>query len=106
MAFIKEESEDMKIEEIFRVKQEEIEEQTDLMPVKEESQELNEMEDKSAEAGFKKQSCQHCFRGCRSVSAALVRELCFIEGNMDSNMYCDILKQSMIPSLQKLGQTA
>ncbi len=29
-------------------------------------------------------------------------ELRFIEGNMDSNMYCDILKQKMMPSLQKL----
>ncbi len=29
-------------------------------------------------------------------------ELWFIEVNMDSNMYCDILKQKMTPSLQKL----
>ncbi len=29
-------------------------------------------------------------------------ELRFIEGNMDSNMYCDILKQKIMPSLQKL----
>ncbi len=32
-------------------------------------------------------------------------ELWFIEGNMDSNMYCDTLKQKM-PSLQKLCRTA
>ncbi len=38
--------------------------------------------------------------GC--MSAAGTRELRFIEGNMDSNMYCDILKQKMMPSLQKL----
>ncbi len=42
--------------------------------------------------------------GC--MSAAGTGELCFIEGNMDSNMYCDILKQKMMPSLQKLCQTA
>ncbi len=41
-----------------------------------------------------------------SLSAAGTGELCFIEGNMDSNMYCDILKQKMMPSLQKLCQTA
>ena len=29
-------------------------------------------------------------------------ELQFIEGTMNANMYCDILKQSMIPSLQRL----
>ncbi len=29
-------------------------------------------------------------------------ELQFIEGNMDSYMYCDILKQKLMPSLQKL----
>ncbi|CAM4569100.1 unnamed protein product [Leuciscus chuanchicus] len=40
MAFIKEESEDMKIEETFRVKQEDTEEQTDLIVLKVESEEL------------------------------------------------------------------
>ena len=40
--------------------------------------------------------------GC--MSAAGVGELHFIEGNMSSNMYCEILQQSMIPSLQKLGR--
>ena len=39
-------------------------------------------------------------RGC--MSAAGVGELHFIERNMNSNMYCEILQQSMIPSLQKL----
>ena len=38
------------------------------------------------------------------MSAAGVGELHFIEGNMNSNMYCEILQQSMIPSLQKLGR--
>ncbi len=42
--------------------------------------------------------------GC--MCAAGTGELWFIEGNMDSNMYCDILKQNMMPSLQKLGRTA
>ena len=42
--------------------------------------------------------------GC--MSAAGVGELHFIEGNMNSNMYCEILQQSMIPSLQKLGHGA
>ena len=42
--------------------------------------------------------------GC--MSAAGVGELHFIKGNMNSNMYCEILQQSMIPSLQKLGRTA
>ena len=37
------------------------------------------------------------------MSAAGVGELYFIERNMNSNMYCEILLQSMIPSLQKLG---
>ena len=42
--------------------------------------------------------------GC--MSAAGVGELNFIEGNMNSNMYCEILQQSMIPSIQKLGHRA
>ena len=42
--------------------------------------------------------------GC--MSAAGVGELFFIEGKMNSNMYCEILQQSMIPSLQKLGRRA
>ena len=42
--------------------------------------------------------------GC--MSAAGVGELHFMEGNMNSNMYCEILQQSMIPSLQKLGRRA
>ncbi len=33
-------------------------------------------------------------------------ELQFIEGTMNANMYCDILKQSMIPSLRRLGRSA
>ncbi len=37
------------------------------------------------------------------MSAADTGELQFIEGTMNANMYCDILKQSMIPSLQRLG---
>ncbi len=40
--------------------------------------------------------------GC--MSAAGTGELQFIEGTMNDNMYCDILKQSMIPSLQRLGK--
>ena len=42
--------------------------------------------------------------GC--MNAAGVGELQFIEGNMNCNMYCEILQQSMIPSLQKLGLSA
>ena len=42
--------------------------------------------------------------GC--MSAAGVGELHFIEGNMNSDMYCEILWQSMIPSLQKLSRSA
>ncbi len=38
--------------------------------------------------------------GC--MTTAGTGELPFIEGNTDSNIYCDILKQKMIPSLQKL----
>ncbi len=38
--------------------------------------------------------------GC--MTTAGTGELRFIEENMDSNMYCDILKQKMMPSLQKL----
>ena len=40
------------------------------------------------------------------MSAAGVGELYFLERNMNSNMYCEILQQSMIPSLQKLGRRA
>ncbi len=36
------------------------------------------------------------------MSAAGTGELWFIEGNMDSNIYCDIMKQKMMPHLQKL----
>ncbi len=42
--------------------------------------------------------------GC--MSAAGTGELQFIEGTMNANMYCDILKQSMIPSLRRLGRRA
>ncbi len=42
--------------------------------------------------------------GC--MSAAGTGELQFIEGTMNDNMYCDILKQSMIPSLRRLGRRA
>ncbi len=40
------------------------------------------------------------------MSTAGTGELQFIEGTMNANMYCDILKQSMIPSLQRLGRRA
>ena len=39
--------------------------------------------------------------GC--INASTVQ---FIEGTMNANMYCDILKQSMIPSLPRLGGRA
>ncbi len=42
--------------------------------------------------------------GC--ISAAGTGELQFIEGTMNANMYCEILKQSMIPSLRRLGRRA
>ncbi len=42
--------------------------------------------------------------GC--MSAAGTGELQFIEGTMNANMYCDILKQSRIPSLRRLGRRA
>ncbi len=38
------------------------------------------------------------------MSAAGTGELQFIEGTMNANMYCDIPKQSMIPSLRRLGR--
>ena len=40
------------------------------------------------------------------MSAAVPGELQIIEGTMNANMYCDILKQSMIPSLRRLGRRA
>ncbi|XDV25634.1 hypothetical protein PO909_029520, partial [Leuciscus waleckii] len=46
MAFIKEENKDIKIEETFSLKHEDTEEQTDLMALKDENQVLNEMEEK------------------------------------------------------------
>ncbi len=36
--------------------------------------------------------------GCMSAAG--------IQGNMNANMYCDMLKQSMIPSLRRLGRRA
>ncbi len=42
--------------------------------------------------------------GC--MSAAGTGELQFIEGTMNANMYCDTLKQSRIPSLQRLCRRA
>ncbi len=42
--------------------------------------------------------------GC--MNDAATGELQFIEGAMNANMYCDILKQSMIPSLRRLGRRA
>ncbi len=42
--------------------------------------------------------------GC--ISDAGTGELQFIKGTMNANMYCDILKQSMIPSLRRLGRRA
>ncbi len=42
--------------------------------------------------------------GC--TSSASTGELQFIEGTMNANIYCDILKQSMIPSLRRLGLRA
>ncbi len=42
--------------------------------------------------------------GC--MSAAGTGELQFIKGTMKANMYCDILKQSMIPSLWRLSRRA
>ncbi len=43
---------------------------------------------------------------CHGLSAASTGELQFIEGTMNANMYRDILKQSMIPSLRRLGRRA
>ncbi len=40
------------------------------------------------------------------MSAAGTGELQFIEGTMNANMYCDILKRSRIPSLLRLGRRA
>ncbi len=40
--------------------------------------------------------------GC--MSAVSTGELQFIEGTLNANMYCDIQKQRMIPSLWKLGR--
>ncbi len=37
------------------------------------------------------------------MNAGSTGKLQFIEGTMNANMYCDILKQSMIPSLWRLG---
>ena len=39
--------------------------------------------------------------GC--MSAAGVGELCFIDGIMNSQMYCSVLKEKMLPSLLALG---
>ncbi|XP_016112968.1 oocyte zinc finger protein XlCOF15-like [Sinocyclocheilus grahami] len=52
MAFTKEESEDVRIEEVFSLKQEDTEEHTGLMPLKEGSQELNEKEEQNLYENF------------------------------------------------------
>ncbi len=41
-----------------------------------------------------------------SMSAAGVGELHFIDGIMNSQMYCSILKEKMLPSLRALGRRA
>ncbi len=41
--------------------------------------------------------------GC--MSAAGVGKLHFIDGIMNSQMYCSILKEKMLPSLRALGQS-
>uniref|UniRef100_A0A3B3SUE8 Transposase Tc1-like domain-containing protein n=1 Tax=Paramormyrops kingsleyae TaxID=1676925 RepID=A0A3B3SUE8_9TELE len=43
-------------------------------------------------------------RGC--MSAAAVRELHFIDGVMNSQRYCSILKEKILPSLHALGHRA
>ena len=40
------------------------------------------------------------------MSAAATGEVKFIDGIMDSTMYCNILKEKMVPSLRKLGKRA
>ncbi len=42
--------------------------------------------------------------GCMSAAGSV--ELQLIEGTVNANKYCDILKQSMIPSLRRLGHRA
>ncbi len=42
----------------------------------------------------------------RCMSAAGVGELHFIDGIMNSQMYCSILKEKMLPSLRALGRRA
>ncbi len=62
--------------------------------------------------GVQRQVCLAVKHGSGSVmvwgcmSAAGTGELQFIEGTMNANMHCDILKQSMIPSLRRLGRRA
>ena len=52
-----------------------------------------------------KHGCENVIvQGC--MSAAGVGVLHLIEGNMNSNMYCEILQQSRIPSHQKLSRRA
>ncbi len=49
----------------------------------------------------KPRECRPLVSGC--MSAAGTGKLQFIEGTMNAYMYCDILKQSVIPSLRRLG---
>ncbi len=53
---------------------------------------------------YKDRCVLHTYWGC--MSAAGTEELQFIEETINANMYYDILKQSMISSLQRLGHRA
>ncbi len=44
--------------------------------------------------------------GLVCMSAVSTGELQYVEGTMNGNMYCDILKQSMIASLRRLSRRA
>ncbi len=52
----------------------------------------------------KPQECRPLVSGC--MSAAGTGKQQFIEGTMNAYMYCNILKQSVIPSLRRLGRRA